>query len=285
MRLTRGNLRRLIAEQYSNLNEAVAKNWDQYIAAGNSPESKEKRKKIKLRWDNVGGNKNLYPPEKVKSSASPAKFSNDYRGWTKWYFACIKDASAMKLIGKEAGKHINPDEMLAVYSAMIPPSNLEKAAAMVKSESDKAVVDEFMAGLDFGGTGMGPSEIAKLGKTPADKALDILTKTAAEYEKSNKSKSGETELSAEDLSKFTSGDDVRSPEMKPKRATDPSSKASTDVPVVEPGPASDRKSTVGPGPKTRPPRRFRRRKSKNESAQLTRDDIRKLIRESMKRIK
>ena len=274
MRITREKLRRLIAEQYRNINEATAKNWDQYIDAGSSPADKETRKKIMLRWNKVGGNKDLYPPEQVKSSASPANFSNDYRGWTKWYFACIKDAGAMKLIDKKPGKHINPDEMLAVYSAMIPPQNLEKASAMAKSEADKKVVDDFMAGLDFGGAGMGPSEIAKLGKTDAEKALDIVTNLKP-YE-------GQSKMSATDLSQFTSGDDVKDPEMKTKGATDTSSKASTDVPVVEPDPGVNRSSTVGPGPKTKPPRRFFRRNRQDETTQLSNDDIRNLIRESLR---
>ena len=279
MKITRNQLRRLLAEQYQTLNEAAAKNWNEYIAAGTTQDSKKKRKQIRLRWDTIGGNKKLYPPDEVKSPSSPANFSNDYKGWTKWYFTCIKDAAAMKLINKSAGKHINPDEMLAVYSALIPASNLENASKMAKSEADKKIVDDFMSDLDFGGAGMSSSAIADLGKTSGQEAFDIIMNLEP-YEKS-----GQTDLAAKDLSKYTSADDYQEPEAKVMGQTDPDARASTDIPVVGPDPDVDRSSTVGPPPKTRRPRRKTRlnRRNKNESAELTRNKIRRLIRESLKK--
>ena len=283
MRLNRSKLRRIIQEQYQQLNEA-AQSWKQYIDAGNTPESKEKRKKIKLRWETVGGNKNLYPEDEVKSPASPAKFSGDYKGWTKWYFACIKDPGAMRLINKKPGKHISPDEMLAVYTAMIPANKLDAASKMAKSDSDKKLVDEFMAGLDLGSGGMEQSEIAKLGKTPAEKALDIISQAAEKEEQRRKSGEGSEDLSQTDpdLSKFTDGSDVRAPELKLKPQVDDSGRAK-DIEVYTGDPDKDRSSTPGKMPRFRAPDRFRnRKKKKNESTEISRSDLRKLIRESLR---
>ena len=193
----------------------------------------------------------------------------------------------MKLIGREAtypkGEnkgHINPDEMLAVYAAMIPPSKLDAASQMAKSDSDKEIVDDFMAGLDFGSAGMERSEIAKLGKTPAEKALDIITKTAEDYAKD---KEGETEMSAEDLSQYTSGEDVQAPEIGIRRQTDKSGRGDYEAEVYTGDPDRDRTSTTGKMPKIVPPRsRFRRRKPKNESTEMSRAYLRKMIHEALK---
>ena len=281
MKITRNQLRRLLAEQYQTLNEAAAKNWDQYIAAGTTQESKAQRKQIQLRWESLGGNKELYPPGEVKSKASPGNFSNTYKGWTQWYLACIKDPAAMKLINRQAsypsGKnkgHIDPSEMLAVYSAMIPLKRIEMASAQIKSTADKKLVDDFMSDLNFGGAGMSSSAIADLGKTSGQKAFDIIMNLEP-YEKS-----GETDLAAKDLSKYTSADDHQEPEAKVKGQTDPVARASTDIPVVGPDPDKDRSITVKP-PKSRRPKRIFNKRIKNESAELTRNKIRRLIRESI----
>lgn len=272
MRLNRHQLRRLISEQYQILNEA-AQNWNQYIEAGKTPESKEKRKKIKLRWEQVGGNKTLYPPDEVKSPASPAKFSNDYTGWTKWYFACIKDPGAMKLIGRQAtypkgenNGHISPDEMLATYAAMIPPSKLDVASKMAKTDSDKKMVDDFMAGLDFGDAGMSQSQIASLGKTPAEKMLDTLTQLNLEQGDSRAAINKSPEEQLKGVS------DGRPQQSDPKIRTQEPTRAERIKPL-EMGPAGKSQAPQPPW--------MKRRKKKLKESQVSQDYLRNLIREAL----
>jgi len=216
MRLSRRQLRRLLEEQYQLLNEA-AKNWDEYINSGSS-QSKTDRESIRDLWmgksgvPGLGGNKEMYP-DTVKSSASPSKFSKDYKGWTKWYFACIKDKNSLKLIGKEnkVGQHINPSEMAGLMVKMIPRKGLEDAIAQTNDQ----MVKDFMKDIHYGSALPEPK-----------KAFDFM----AELEKIKKT-SGKTRTGAEKEMGLDDVTDATPSRQSPQTRSNPDAASSRAKPI------------------------------------------------------
>lgn len=136
MKISKNEIRRLISEA-----SRTPKNWDDYIAVGKNAEQKAERKRIKQRWETVGGNQKLYGNFKNLKS-SPGNFDKTFMGWVKWYNTCRKDAAAMRLIDKKPGSHFSPTEMIKLYAEMVPGQKLAKA----KKATDSEAVTDMLAG-------------------------------------------------------------------------------------------------------------------------------------------
>lgn len=133
--------------------EKAANNWEEYVAVGSNEAEQQERRKLWMMWElwtkgDSPASFALFDDDSLP--VNPTSFTGGYEGWKNWYKAVVKNKEAMDAMGRKVGTYFTVADHFKYVEKFFPEKAKLPTIKIKKMAADQKVVDDFMAGLNFG---------------------------------------------------------------------------------------------------------------------------------------
>jgi len=148
LQLIESSIRKNLLKEEEQKKEGLTKEWQNYVNVASSEDDRKKRLKIAILWTSLTtGQQGIEAAEK-DIPVNPAEEEAGYSGWKSWYKKVVANKEMMSKIGRTVGTYFSVDDFFKLVN--IYEINYDEQSIKTNLEQNKEVVDDFMAGINFG---------------------------------------------------------------------------------------------------------------------------------------